>query len=84
MIDVTVCHEDMGYLENGHNSKIKKYTPLLPELKLERKTQPDRVLSIVIGTRDELPKSRTPSSHKAQHRLRARRYTKETHHRTGH
>jgi len=78
-----ICHEDMGYSEKGHNSKIENYTPLLPELAKQLKTEPGRVLPTVIGTRDELPKSRTPSSHKA-HRLRARRYTKEIHHRTGH
>jgi len=28
VVDVTVRHEDMGYLEGGHKSKIEKYTPL--------------------------------------------------------
>jgi hypothetical protein len=29
VIDVTVRPEDIGYLEEGHDSKIKKYTSLI-------------------------------------------------------
>ena len=32
IVDVTVRYEDTGYLEEGHNSKITKYTPLLPQI----------------------------------------------------
>ena len=32
VVDVTVCHEDTGYLEEGHKSKTDKYAPLLPQL----------------------------------------------------
>jgi hypothetical protein len=32
VIEVTVRHEDIGNMEEGHNSKIKKYTPLLPTI----------------------------------------------------
>jgi hypothetical protein len=57
VIDVTVRHEDIGYLEEGHNSKIKKYTSLIPTLAKQLQQQPGRVLPIVIGTRGALPKS---------------------------
>jgi hypothetical protein len=29
VIDVTVRHEDTGYLKEGHRSKVEKYTPLM-------------------------------------------------------
>jgi hypothetical protein len=32
VIDVIVRHEDAGYLDEGHRSKRKKYTPLLHQL----------------------------------------------------
>jgi hypothetical protein len=49
-IDVTVRHEDIGYLEEGHNSKIKKSTPLLPTIAKQLRQEPGRVLLVVIGT----------------------------------
>jgi len=57
VIDVTVRHEDIGYLEEGHNSKIRKYKPLIPTLARQLQQEPGRVLPIVIGTRGALPKS---------------------------
>jgi len=32
VVDVTVRHENKGYLEEGHNSKVAKYTPPFPQL----------------------------------------------------
>jgi hypothetical protein len=29
VVDITVRHEDAPDLEEGHNSKVEKYTPLL-------------------------------------------------------
>ena len=53
VIDITVRHEDMGYLEEGYDSKIKKYAPLMAE-KLH--AGPGRVIPIVIGNRGATPK----------------------------
>jgi hypothetical protein len=55
VIDITVRHEDKGYLEGGYNSKVSKYTPLIPQLASTLKTKPGRVLPIVIGTRGAIP-----------------------------
>jgi len=57
VIDVTVRHEDIGYLEEDHNSNIRKYKPLIPTLAKQLRQKPSRVLPIVIGTRGALPKS---------------------------
>jgi len=39
VVDVTVRHEDTGYLDQGHRSKVEKYTPILEivaeQLKIE-------------------------------------------------
>jgi hypothetical protein len=56
VIDVTVRHEDAGYLEEGHRSKMEKYTPLLPLLAEKLNKEPGKVLPIVIGTRGAIPK----------------------------
>jgi hypothetical protein len=56
-VQVTVHHKDMGYLEEGHNSKIARYSPLQPLLANQFNAKPGRVLPIVIGTRGTLPKS---------------------------
>jgi hypothetical protein len=47
----------MGYREKCHNSKIKKYTPLIPTLAKQLRQQPGRVLPTVIGTIGALPNS---------------------------
>jgi hypothetical protein len=56
VVDVTVRHEDEGYLQGGYIDKIKKYTPLLPILAATHKTEPGRVLPIVVGARGAIPK----------------------------
>ena len=56
VVDVTVRHKDTGYLDEGHRSKVEKYTPLLGMLaKLE--VERGQVLSIVVGTRGSMPKA---------------------------
>jgi hypothetical protein len=62
VIDVTVRHVDMGYLEKCHNSKLKKYTPLIPTLAKQLRQQPGRVLHIVIGTIGALPNQQSSLS----------------------
>jgi hypothetical protein len=57
VIDVATHQEDMGYLDEGHNSKIGKFTPLLPILAEQLNIEPGRVLPTVIGTRGAIPKS---------------------------
>jgi hypothetical protein len=57
VVDVTVHHEDTGYLEEGYRSKVEKYTPLLDTLAEELKVDRGRVLPLVVGTRGSLPKS---------------------------
>jgi hypothetical protein len=57
VVDVTVRHEDTGYLEGGHTSKTTKYTPLLPLLAERLRKEPGEVLPVVIGTRGAIPKS---------------------------
>jgi hypothetical protein len=57
VVDVTVRHEDKGYLEEGHSSKVHKYTPLLPIISQQLQPAPGKVLPIVIGTRGALPKA---------------------------
>ena len=56
VVDVTVRHEDTGYLEEHHNSKVAKHT-LLPQLATQMKLVPGNVLPTVIGTRGAIPKS---------------------------
>ena len=55
VVDVIVRHEDVGYLE-GHESKIRKYTPLLPPLAEKLNVDPGQVLPIVVGNRGAIPK----------------------------
>jgi len=54
VVDVTVRHEDKGYLD-GYKSKIEKYTPLLETLAQQLKVDRGRVLPLVVGTRGSLP-----------------------------
>jgi len=56
VIDVTVRHKDIGYLEEGYDSKIQKYTPLIPLLVEKLHTDPSGVLPIVTGIRGAIPK----------------------------
>jgi hypothetical protein len=58
MIDVTFRHEDAGYLDEGHRSKLQKYTPL-HHLADQLKVNTGRVLPLVIGTRGCIPSSTT-------------------------
>jgi phage FluMu protein Com len=56
VVNVTVRHEDTGYLEEGYRSKVAKYTPLIDTLAEQLKAKRGRVLPLVIGTRGCLPK----------------------------
>jgi len=47
-VDVTVRHEDTGYLEEGHRSKVEKYIPLLDVLAGQLNVERGRVLPIVV------------------------------------
>jgi hypothetical protein len=40
MFDVTIRQVDVGYLEEGHKSKINKYSPLLPILAKKLSVEP--------------------------------------------
>ena len=57
VVDVTVRHEDTGYLEEGYRSKVEKYTPLLDVLAGQLNVERGRVLPIVVGTRGSMPKA---------------------------
>jgi hypothetical protein len=57
VIDVTVRHEDTGYLEEVHRSKVVKYTPLLEILTSQKNLERGRVLPILVGTRGSMSKS---------------------------
>ena len=57
VVDVTVRHEDTGYLEEGYKSKVDKYTPLIHIMATQLSVKPGRVLPIVLGTRGCMPKS---------------------------
>jgi hypothetical protein len=61
VVDVTVRHEDAGYLDEGHRSKVEKYTPLLDILADQLKVERGRVLPIVVGTRGCIPKDTVES-----------------------
>jgi len=39
VVDVTVLHEDTGYLDEGHRSKVEKYTPILEILAEQLKVE---------------------------------------------
>jgi hypothetical protein len=51
VVDVTVRHEDTGYLQEGYKRKVEKYTPLMDTLAIQVKVQPGKLLPIDIGTR---------------------------------
>jgi hypothetical protein len=55
VVDVTVRHEDSGYLDEGHKSKLEKYTPLLEILTEQLKVDRGRVLPLVVGKRGCMP-----------------------------
>ena len=55
VVDVTVRHEDTGYLDEGYRSKVEKYTPLLEILAQQLKVERGRVLPLVVGTRGSMP-----------------------------
>jgi hypothetical protein len=57
VVDVTVRHEDTGYLEEGHRSKVVKYTPLLETLACQMNLERGRILPIVVGTRGSMPRT---------------------------
>jgi len=57
VVDVTVRHEDTGYLEEGHRSKLEKYIPLLDVLAGQLNVERGRVFPIVVGTRGSMPKT---------------------------
>ena len=57
VVDVTVRHEDTGYLDEGHKSKVGKYTPLLEILAEQLKVERGRVLPLVVGTRGCMPEA---------------------------
>jgi hypothetical protein len=56
VLDVTVRHEENEYLQEGYNSKVEKYEPLLHTLASQLSTQPGRVYPIVVGSRGAIPK----------------------------
>jgi hypothetical protein len=57
VVDVTVRHEDTGYLKEGYRIKVVRYTPLLETLAHQMNLERDRVLPIVVVTRGSMPKS---------------------------
>jgi hypothetical protein len=57
VVDVTVRHEDTGYLDEGYRSKVEKYTPLLEILAEQLNVERGRFLPVVVGTRGSLPKT---------------------------
>jgi hypothetical protein len=63
VIDVGVHHDDVGYLDEGHNSKTGKFTPLLPILAEQLNAEPGKALPTVVGTRGAIPKSTITSLH---------------------
>ncbi|KAG5868428.1 hypothetical protein JTB14_029044 [Gonioctena quinquepunctata] len=59
VVDVTVRHEDGDGLATGRNSKIEKYSQLLPQLRQRYQTAEAKVLPIVVGTRGAMPREST-------------------------
>jgi hypothetical protein len=53
VIDVTVRHEDTGYLQGGFNEKINKYSNPVPILAERFNVDPGKVLPVVVGTREQ-------------------------------
>jgi hypothetical protein len=56
VVDVTVRHEDVGYLQAEFRDKKNKYSPLLPLLAEKFNTNQGKVLAIVVGSRRTIPK----------------------------
>ncbi|KAG5863424.1 hypothetical protein JTB14_036555 [Gonioctena quinquepunctata] len=61
VVDVTDRHEDGENLAIGRNSKIEKYSQLLPQLRQRYQATEAEVLPIVVGTRGQCP-GRVPSA----------------------
>ncbi|KAG5869820.1 hypothetical protein JTB14_037555 [Gonioctena quinquepunctata] len=59
VVDVTVRHEDGKSLAIGRNSKIEKYSQLLPQLRQRYQATEAEVLPIVVGTRGAMPREST-------------------------
>ena len=57
VVDVTVRHEDIGYLDEGYRSKVVKYSPLLEILAEQLNVERGRVLPLVVGTIGSMPKT---------------------------
>jgi hypothetical protein len=57
LLDVTVRHEETGYPEERHNSKVAKYKPILPQLEIQMELVTVKTLPVDIGTRGTIPKS---------------------------
>jgi hypothetical protein len=57
VVDVTLSHEDKGYLEDGASSKIGKYSPLLDTLNHGLRAETGVAVPVVVGTRSCMPTS---------------------------
>jgi hypothetical protein len=66
VVDIRVCHEDKGYLEEGCRSKVDKYTPILRTLGTQLNTNPGQVLPIVVSTRGKMTKNTIESLRELQ------------------
>jgi hypothetical protein len=62
VVDITIRHEDVWYLQKGYNDKVSKLTPLLPMLAEQQGIDPGQVLLMFVGTRGVIPKSTITSS----------------------
>nr|CAI5866823.1 unnamed protein product [Callosobruchus analis] len=56
VVDVTVRHEDRENLAQGHNSKLEKYSRLLPQFQQRWAARSAEVLPVVVGTRGAMPR----------------------------
>jgi len=54
VVDVTVRHEDIGFLDEGYRSKVEKYTPLLEILAEQLNVERGRVLPLVVAIRGSM------------------------------
>ena len=61
VVDVTVRHKDIGYLDEGYRSKVVKYTPLLEILAEQLNVERGWVLPLVVGTRGSMSKTTNDS-----------------------
>jgi hypothetical protein len=66
VVDVTVRHEDVGYLQEGFNEKVKKCSPVLPILAEKFNVTRGKVLPVFIGSRGAIPKSTITSLEELQ------------------